>query len=282
MRIKEPDLRTWIICNANGYILVSHCNCMAGLDEVCSHVGALLFFCEYITKQRDGTAVTDKLAYWVNPNSSKKVTLSPKKATKICYRNAQTMYSKPEKIRKEDVFINTKKLPKNPIHNLRQLQVFLNKVKSINPNCVALKVVPPFCTDLSNADPRKKFPFILTKLYAEEHEKKSLDELQRMGSRLKFNLTDEDLLYIEKSSRLQSKVDKWRLFRAGRITGSVAYQVCHVRAPDSNISLIKSISYPSRTQIRKKSILWGCDHEKDALAAYIETMNEKNHSNLQV
>lgn len=45
-RLKEKLLHCWISVDTNGIILCGHCSCMGGLGEVCSHVGATLFFLE--------------------------------------------------------------------------------------------------------------------------------------------------------------------------------------------------------------------------------------------
>ena len=45
-RANEPLLRVWVICEDDGVIESAHCTCMAGLSEVCSHMGAILFYLE--------------------------------------------------------------------------------------------------------------------------------------------------------------------------------------------------------------------------------------------
>lgn len=45
-RANEPLLQVWVICEDDGAIDSAHCTCMAGLGEVCSHVGAILFYLE--------------------------------------------------------------------------------------------------------------------------------------------------------------------------------------------------------------------------------------------
>jgi len=77
--------------------------------------------------------------------------------------------------------VSKKYFPKNAIRNRTELVDFLEKVQKVNPNCVALKVVLPFCKVV---DRKKNFPFLLTNLYREENQTKSLDELRKMGKRL--------------------------------------------------------------------------------------------------
>lgn len=42
-RLSEKPLVPWIIAEPNGKVKSGHCICMAGLDEVCTHVAALMF-----------------------------------------------------------------------------------------------------------------------------------------------------------------------------------------------------------------------------------------------
>ena len=278
MRINEPDLHVWIITNKTSDILASHCKCMAGLGETCSHAAAVLFLCEYVTRRNNDASVTDQLAYWVNPNASKKVSVSPKKVAQIRLENVNSKYKNSRTKNTADLEVKKRYFPKNAIRNRKNLIEFLSKVQKVNPHCAALSVVSPFCDEI---DRKKMFPFLLSKLYKEEYSRKSLQELKILGGSLKFNLTEKELMYIEERTRKQANNHDWILYRVGRITASNVYSVCHVKAPDSNISLIKSICYASSTQIRKKSILWGCEHEKDALARYL-SINSPKHRNLQV
>lgn len=41
--MNEKPLAVWILANMNGKIDCSHCTCIAGLGETCSHVGAICY-----------------------------------------------------------------------------------------------------------------------------------------------------------------------------------------------------------------------------------------------
>ena len=43
---RDTPLKTWLLAEKYGTVWMAHCNCMAGLCEACSHVGALLFAIE--------------------------------------------------------------------------------------------------------------------------------------------------------------------------------------------------------------------------------------------
>ena len=58
-RINEPPSNTWIKTTKDGEVNCAHCDCMAGLDEVCSHVGAILFYVEAVRRNKSCTADID-------------------------------------------------------------------------------------------------------------------------------------------------------------------------------------------------------------------------------
>ena len=70
--MSETPTRPWIIANMGGKIISAHCDCMAGLGESCSHVGALLFYVEAVVKIRDNKTVTQDKDYWMLPLLVKK------------------------------------------------------------------------------------------------------------------------------------------------------------------------------------------------------------------
>ena len=45
--------RMWVAIKGNGAVLTAHCSCMAGLSEVCTHVGAVLYKCMQEAPQRN-------------------------------------------------------------------------------------------------------------------------------------------------------------------------------------------------------------------------------------
>lgn len=258
--------------------MAAHCNCIAGLGEVCSHIGSILFYCELITQENAKRSVTDVPAYWALPSSSAKTVVAPKKIDSICYGNAESIFKKGKsKATKKDFFVGENRFPRTPIHDNEHLAQFLKKVALVRPNCVSLKLAVGFVQDRT-----KCFPFVLNGLYKPEYESLTVEALICMGEMMfDFNLNEKDIKFIEKATQRQKLTKQWKMFRLGRITASIVRQACHVRAADSNISLIKTVCYPTSTQLRKKAILWGCEHEKDALAAYLQ-LQMGNHDGLEV
>ncbi|XP_048023246.1 uncharacterized protein LOC125253351 isoform X1 [Megalobrama amblycephala] len=76
-RSSETPLKTWIIAKEAGEVIAAHCNCMAGLSESCSHVGAVLFSIEVGVKMRDSASCTTEQCKWLMPSHVKKIPAAP-------------------------------------------------------------------------------------------------------------------------------------------------------------------------------------------------------------
>ena len=61
-------MKTWLLVERDG--CVAHCNCMAGLCEACSHVGAVLFAIEAGVRMIDSVTCTQEKSKWVMPGLS--------------------------------------------------------------------------------------------------------------------------------------------------------------------------------------------------------------------
>lgn len=72
-RMNETPLLPWLIAETDGSVISAHCTCMAGIGEVCSHVGAVLFAVEAAVKIRNTKTVTQEKAYWLLPSSISKI-----------------------------------------------------------------------------------------------------------------------------------------------------------------------------------------------------------------
>ena len=59
-RVREMPLKTWLLVETNGTVCSAHCNCMAGLSEACSHIGAVLFALEVGVRMRESVTCTQE------------------------------------------------------------------------------------------------------------------------------------------------------------------------------------------------------------------------------
>ncbi|KAH9366634.1 hypothetical protein HPB48_018162 [Haemaphysalis longicornis] len=70
-RLRDPQLKVWVLAEANGTIVAAHCTCMAGLGEACSHIGATLFAVETAVRIRDARTCTEKTNVWLPAHNSR-------------------------------------------------------------------------------------------------------------------------------------------------------------------------------------------------------------------
>ncbi|KAG8173021.1 hypothetical protein JTE90_028038, partial [Oedothorax gibbosus] len=63
----DKPVQPWVIATVDGVIESAHYTCMAGLGESCTHVGALLFYMQNLTLNREELSVTSVPAYWSQP-----------------------------------------------------------------------------------------------------------------------------------------------------------------------------------------------------------------------
>lgn len=58
-------------------------------------------------------------------------------------------------------------------------------------------------------------------------------------------------------------------------------KVCRTKVANPSVSLIKEICYPEVQVVRTPAIMWGMNHEKDALDAYAQSETTK-HDNFKL
>ncbi|XP_041362106.1 uncharacterized protein LOC121378072 [Gigantopelta aegis] len=76
-RVTEDCHHSWVAVDNSACVLTAHCDCMAGLGESCSHIGALLYKMEAAVRLGyTDSACTDVPCQW-NQCFTKKVTPSP-------------------------------------------------------------------------------------------------------------------------------------------------------------------------------------------------------------
>ncbi|KAL3892042.1 hypothetical protein ACJMK2_004282 [Sinanodonta woodiana] len=83
----------------------------------------------------------------------------------------------------------------------------------------------------------------------------------------------------ERLTRGQSECKDWHRLRTGRITAQRMKYVCTSSIDKPSISTITNICYP--VKFSNKAIRWGCQHEKNAVNAYITKLAPR-HDNLSI
>jgi len=63
----DTPVKAWVVIAEDGMIRTAHCNCMAGLDECCSHAAAIMFAVLSAVEIKNGTACTSQKQKWQEP-----------------------------------------------------------------------------------------------------------------------------------------------------------------------------------------------------------------------
>lgn len=66
-KMNDPPLVPWIYC---GTVACAHCNCMAGAEEACSHVAALLYSGMAKVNLRKQSSCTSEKCSWIVPSQN--------------------------------------------------------------------------------------------------------------------------------------------------------------------------------------------------------------------
>ena len=156
-RANDPLLKVWVMTDAEGAVKCGHCTCMAGLGEVCSHVGAILFYAE--ANQRIKTC-TDLPCSWIMPSTVNAIpykTISeidftkPKSIIRRCKRGAHVnndceMLTDSSEIEVPEVVSRNRASstfdPNMVPPQEDDKQSFFSKVASLNP--AFLSLIPSF------------------------------------------------------------------------------------------------------------------------------------------
>ncbi|XP_060774292.1 uncharacterized protein LOC132884458 [Neoarius graeffei] len=285
-RLSDPPLLPWAIVQEDGVILAGHCTCMAGLGEVCSHVGALIFAVDAAVQVRNSQTVTQVPAYWLLPSSLSKVEYS--EIQNIDFQSHQSLkrkldntlsYRTPQTPSTDQ---GSQKLPEILQPTSEESAVFLEKLFATKDNAVLLSVMPSYSEHFVPSSLGETFPNILTELYNEEYAGASKEELIEhcMNKFETINVSESQCINVELEMKDQSCSKLWFRFRAGRITASRMKAVCSTNVENPSKSLIKAIYYPNSVSFATKATKWGCEHEKIALDAFCEVVNN-SHENFK-
>ncbi|XP_072028778.1 uncharacterized protein [Amphiura filiformis] len=277
-RLSETALKPWVIAKMDGEICSAHCDCMAGLAETCTHIGALLFATEFLNRQREMKTVTQVAAYWLVPSVSK---ADYREVKEIDFTSARS-----KKIRMDNIVEGKTEPIAEPkqcrnIPNPTQLEIdaFCEAIHRSASKPAILSLVPPYSGDFVPKATDCNLPGRLDKLYDIQQETQSYHQiLGKCEDFVKtFTVTERQSSRVEELTRKQSESKLWYGFRAGRITASKLKQVCHSDPRIPAKSLINTICYPDKHKFSTAATRHGIDNEDKVLDMYAEEM--KWHDN---
>ncbi|XP_078685530.1 uncharacterized protein LOC144918543 [Branchiostoma floridae x Branchiostoma belcheri] len=278
MAIRDKPLSVWVGIQEDGSVITGHCDCMAGVSEVCSHVAATLF---YVAKANDmkPKSCTSKPCTWNIPSRKRQVTYS--EASSINFKRP-----------KHPLLDNTApNLPTTTATVPCQIQQptssmkdnFYKMLSASGTKPALLAIVNGFTDPYIPSSVAMRLPSPLSRLFKTDYLQLSYSDLTKKCeeefSTLAFST--EQVAALEKTTRHQSKSQTWFDYRAGRITASNFHPAVRTSPANPSVSLIKRICYPQAYKFSTAATRWGCQHEKTAISSYKE-MQLKHHGSFSV
>lgn len=274
--MNDTPLKPWVAAKMDGTVLAAHCNCMAGLGEVCSHVGALLFAVEAGVRIVKAKTCTSLPCKWLMPSAVSNIPY-----VELCQIDFTSAKTKKRKLDAQISGISPQQSPASTtpgagsssgsyLPSQSQINKFYEDLFQSGTQPAVLSLVPPYnlkyCPQSVTVEP----PKLLCNLYEDEWTSLSFpDLLLKCKETFKgISCTRTQASNIEEATRGQSKSSLWFQMRIGRITASNFHRACHTDPASPSISLIKNICYGAK--FKTKATDWGCSHEKKALGQYTE------------
>ena len=264
-KLSEKPLTPWIICHKNGKIHSAHCDCMAGLNESCSHVGALLWAIDCGVKKRSSQTVTDKRAYWVLPPPTAKASYQPIRNIKF--------HAGQSTCKKSIVGIND---------SVPDVESFFNELSLSPENPAILALVPKYSSRYVPKSTMLKESLFLTNLYDPCLVNAEFSEISRKINEIfpfpKLDVDEQN--QIRNITSNQNKCVLWAKLRTGRLTASTMKRTFQCKLDNPSKSYLKQICYPCENNFTSSATTWGNKHEDTALAEYKHLKSE--HKNFEV
>ncbi|XP_077493418.1 uncharacterized protein LOC144104345 [Amblyomma americanum] len=260
----------------NGTVLVAHCTCMAGTGETCSHVGACLFAAETAVRIRNSVSCTQKENIWL-----------PAYVEKVQFKRLRDINFTSSRGRKEQIDgtraegQQKRRRLEIPGPSPEELNALYDDIGKDGAVPALFSVLDDRCDVFQ--EPVKKPASHLRNLFTDDALGDSYDVLVNKARELMSTLTISEgtVKEVESLTKQQSDSPHWFSYRAGRITVSLMKKACHTKAANPSVSLIKEICYPEAQTMKVPAIMWGRNHEKDALAAYANSEGTK-HDNFKL
>ncbi|XP_068743560.1 uncharacterized protein [Montipora capricornis] len=276
-RCRETPLKTWFLAQKDGNVCMAHCNCMAGLCEACSHVGALLFAVEAGVRIRNSVTCTQDRNPWILPSYVKNIPYIPvcdmdlSSAKKRYSTLGEQGYATPE--------VNRADIPET---SAEERANFCGNISRCGIKPAILSLISPYNAAFMPNE-AEALPKPLTVIYNEEHLNYSFQELVEKAEKVfdEINITAKEAEAVEGVTRGQSTCKVWFEHRAGRVTASKFRAAC-TTDPDKPLkSLIEMICYPNSHRFSNAATKWGISNGSRAREDYAFSLAE-DHLNFSV
>ena len=246
---------------------------MAGLDETCTHIAAVLFYIEAVVRIQGARISIQSQCAWAIPSYVKSIDYQPIK--KIDFMSAcgkkrkldemieqsvssltDSMIDKDDSLMPTDSPVSTSEdlLPRycvtQPTDN--EISQFIEALSVAGTKPAILSLISPYSDEYVPKSLLSTFPKPLKSLQQPVYTEMQYHELLAVSETVSLDITTEMSELIEKETKSQYKSTLWFKYRAGRITSSHMKAVCYTDAINPSQSLIKSICYPEEFAFTNK------------------------------
>lgn len=245
-RLSDAPLKPWLVVKRNGTVLTAHCNCMAGLGEVCLHVGAILFAVEASVRLQKAKTCTSVPCQWILTSSVSNVPYAE-------LQNINFTASSTKKRKVDEIYNPQQHTPQNSSPKPRtayspspaQIHNFYKKLHDSRTKPVILSLVSNYNKEYIPKTPETDLPNILDDLYSEELRTAPFSDLLTKANEVFRNISCSKVQKenVEKSTWEQRNAEIRSKMRTGRIAASVFHQASRTNPADPSVSLIKQICY---------------------------------------
>ena len=196
---------------------------MAGLGEVCSHVAAILFYVEAVSRIQGTETCTQRKCEWILPSYLKKIEYLP--IAEIDFTSAKGKKRKldeaindPEYDRSKKHLVVMSQNTKFPTHD--EMDTFFKSLSECSTKPAILSLVPEYSDAYVQKVMAPDFPQPLNSLYKNEYESMEYHELLKVCESVDVVVNEEMSRIVEGETRGQFRSKMWFKYRAGRITAS--------------------------------------------------------------
>lgn len=271
---------------SDGSVNSAHCTCMAGLDECCSHVAAMLFILESASRAKQEASVTDVPAYWMFPTAAKLDApykrirdmdfQSAARKRKLSSAESSSTTTTPEY---EDIHL----LDNIPSPTKNEEAQFLEDLHKAHPTAAILSLTDQFSNEFVPKSQLNEWPLDFTKLYDVSASSLSFEELVKKCEETDISVTQKQIDFLEQQTRKQSSSAFWFKYRTGRITASNFYAECHTTISNPSVTLVKKLcsSENYSRAFTSAATEWGKRKEEIARKAFFHSMS-RTHTNFSI
>ena len=239
---------------------------MAGISEVCNHVGALLYKC---IQQRTDVSSTYQPNKWLPAKKN----VHPVPVCNLVFKTPKLDKCSSQMIKPKDVVHSVKTANtqlREPTEE-EQEGLFL-KLSQLDHKASILSIHHNFNKPFIPISQSRSLPEPITSFANADGMKMTSDEIKACCSEIKstYKITGEEAKDLEESTRLQSKSRLWSIHRTGRITASNFKSIIKTKLKDPSSCLVKKICYPTAYTFSSSASTWGCQHEDVAIDMFLE------------